>query len=139
MECESNVEIVIIVRDDLKTWQKLNITAFLASGVAIEFPELHGRHLVTASGNSYLPFFKQPVLVYKADDINQMQRIFKRAKERQLKIGIYGSQLFNTMNEQDNLDETARHTDDEQDLVGLAIYGDSKKVSKAIDGLKFHD
>jgi hypothetical protein len=132
-------KIAIIVRDDLKTWQKLNVTAFLASAVAIEFPELHGRHLVTASGDSYLPFFKQPVLVYKADDINQMQRIFKRAKERQLKIGIYGSQLFNTMNEQDNLDETARHTDDEQDLVGLVIYGDSKKVSKAIDGLKFHD
>jgi len=131
-------KIVIIVGDDLKTWQKLNVTAFLSSAVAIEFPEIHGRHLVTASGNTYLPFFKQPVLVYKADDITQMQRVFKRAKERELKIGIYSSQLFSTMNEQANLDETAKHTDDELDLVGLAIYGDSKKVSKAIDGLKFH-
>ena len=132
-------KIVIIVRDDLKTWQKLNVTAFLAGAVGIEFPELHGRHLKTASGNTYLPFFKQPVLVYKADGILQMQRVFKRAKERELKIGIYSSQLFSTMNEQDNLDETAKHTDDELDLVGLAIYGNSKKVSKAIDGLNFHD
>jgi hypothetical protein len=132
-------KIVIIVRDDLKNWQKLNITAFLASAVAIEFPELHGRHLVTASGNNYLPFLKQPVLVYKADDVNQMQRVFKRAKERELHIGIYSSQLFETMTEQDNLDVTARHTDDEQDLVGLIVYGESKKVNKAIDGLKFHD
>lgn len=132
-------KIVIIVRDDLKTWQKLNVTAFLAGAIGIEFPELHGRHLVTASNNSYLPFFKQPVLVYKADNISQMQRVFRRAKERELKIGIYSFQLFNTMNEQDNLDETAKRTDDELDLVGLAIYGDSKKVGKAIDGLKFHD
>ena len=42
-------KIVIIVRDDLKTWQKLNVTAFLSSAVAIEFSELHGRHLATAS------------------------------------------------------------------------------------------
>jgi hypothetical protein len=51
-------KIVIVIRDDLKTWQKLNVTAFLAGAVAIEFPELHGLPLTTASGNSYLPFIK---------------------------------------------------------------------------------
>ncbi|MDP9079368.1 MAG: DUF2000 domain-containing protein [Bacteroidota bacterium] len=132
-------KIVIIVRNDLKTWQKLNVTAFLASAVAIEFPELHGRHLATASNNTYLPFLKQPMLVYKADDLNQMHRVFKRAKERGLEIGIYSAPLFDTMTEQDNLDETVRNTDDEQDLVGLVIYGENKKVNKAIDGLKFHE
>ncbi|HEY8931049.1 MAG TPA: DUF2000 domain-containing protein [Mucilaginibacter sp.] len=132
-------KIAIIIRDDLKTWQKLNVTAFLAGAVAIEFPELHGRNLVTASGNTYMPFIKQPVLVYKADDLNQMQRVFKRAKERELHIGIYSSPLFETMTERDNLDATARFTDEEQDLVGIILYGENKKVNKAIDGLKFHD
>jgi hypothetical protein len=132
-------KIAIILRDDLKNWQKLNVTAFLSGAVAIEFPELHGRHLVTASGNTYLPFFKQPVLVYKAESNEQMQRVFKRAKERELNIGIYSHPLFSTMNEDDNVGEIAKYTDDEQDLVGLIIYGDNKKVNKAIDGLKFHD
>jgi hypothetical protein len=132
-------KIAIILRDDLKNWQKLNVTAFLAGAVAIGFPELHGRHLVTASGNTYMPFFKQPVLVYKAESGEQMQRVFKRAKERELNIGIYSYPLFSTMNEDDNLQEIAKYTDDEQDLVGLIIYGDNKKVNKAIDGLKFHD
>ncbi len=132
-------KIAIIIRDDLKTWQKLNVAAFLAGAVTIEFPELHGRRLVTASGNTYMPFIRQPVLVYKADDLNQMQRVFKRAKERELHIGIYSSPLFETMTEQDNLDATARIPDDEQDLVGLILYGENKKVNKAIDGLKFHD
>jgi hypothetical protein len=132
-------KIAIILRDDLKNWQKLNVTAFLASAVAIEFPELHGRHLVTASGGKFLPFMKQPVLVYKADNLEQMKRAFNRAKERELSIGIYSLPLFNTMTEEDNLNETASKTDDEQDLVGLAIYGENKKVNKALDGLKFHD
>jgi hypothetical protein len=132
-------KIVIVLRDDLKTWQKLNVTAFLASAIAIEFPELHGRHLVTASGNIYLPFLKQPMLVYKANDSEQIKRAFNRAKERELRIGIYSYPLFATMAEEDNLKETASHTDDEQDLVGIVIYGENKKVNKAIDGLKFHD
>jgi hypothetical protein len=132
-------KIVIVVRDDLKTWQKLNVTAFLAGAVAMAFPELHGGHLATASGNSYMPFFKQPVLVYKADNAEQIKRAFNRAKERELGIGIYPSPLFSTHNEADNLTETAKYTDEEQDLAGMVLYGDAKKVSKAIDGLKFHD
>jgi hypothetical protein len=132
-------KIAIIIRDDLKVWQKLNVTAFLASAVAIEFPELHGAHLVTASNNTYLPFLKQPIVVYKADDITRIHRAFNRGKERKLHIGIYSYPLFTTMTEEDNLKTTASFTDSEQDLVGLIIYGDTKKVNKAVDGLKFHD
>src|ERR1700744_4438233 len=132
-------KIGIIIRDDLKTWQKLNVTAFLASAVAIEFPELHGGHLVTASNSIYMPFLKQPIVIYKADGIEQMKRAFKRAKERELHIGIYSYPLFATMTEGDNLKTMASVTDDEQDLVGLVFYGDVKKVNKAVDGLKFHD
>jgi hypothetical protein len=132
-------KIVIVVRDDLKTWQKLNVTAFLAGAVAIEFPELHGRELVTAIGNRYLPFIKQPVLVYKAENSDQIKRAFNRAKERELDIGIYSYPLFSTNTEEDNLSETAKYSDEEQELVGILIYGDAKKVSKAIDGLKFHE
>ncbi len=78
-------------------------------------------------------------MIYKADGIGQMQRAFKRAKERELHIGIYSYPLFATMTEEDNLKTMANFTDDEQDLVGLVFYGDVKKVNKAVDGLKFHD
>ena len=123
-------KIIIILRDDLKTWQKLNVTSFLAGAIAIKFTELHGNNLVTASGNSYLPFIKQPILVYKANNSDQMSRVFNRAKERDLHIGIYSSTLFATMTETDNLKAIASRTDEDQDLVGLVIYGDSKKAEK---------
>jgi len=132
-------KIAIIIRNDLPVWQKLNVTAFLAGAIAIDFPELHGGRLVTAPGNSYMPFFKQPVLVYSADNNEQMQRAFKRAKERGLAIGIYPYVLFATMNEGDNLKAVAACHDDEHNLAGLAFYGDAKQVSKAIDGLKYHN
>jgi hypothetical protein len=131
-------KIAIIIKDDLLTWQKLNVTAFLASSVAIKLPETHGQELISASGTAYLPFIKQPVMVYKADTDEQLKRAFNRAKDRQLQIGVYTRNHFATKTEQENIAEIARHTDDNLDLVGIIVYGATKKVDKALDGLKFH-
>jgi hypothetical protein len=131
-------KIAIIIKNDLLLWQKLNVTAFLASSVAIKFEETHGKAFINASGSAYLPFIKHPILIYKADTDAQLRRAFNRAKERELNIGIYTSPLFSTKNEDGNLIEIARYTDDEQELAGIIIYGENKKVDKALDGLKFH-
>jgi hypothetical protein len=55
-------KIAVIVRDDLEIWQRLNVTAFLAAGVAAN-PDLHGEPYADADGTRYLPLFRQPVLV----------------------------------------------------------------------------
>src|SRR5690242_21703401 len=36
-----DTKIVVVVRDDLENWQRLNVTAFLASGITAN-PDLHG-------------------------------------------------------------------------------------------------
>ncbi|MBE9462363.1 DUF2000 family protein [Dyadobacter subterraneus] len=132
-------KIVMVVRNDLETWQKLNVASFLASSVAIGFPETHGQPLINASGSQYLPLMKHPVLVYKADSPQQIIRAFNRAKDRELAIGIYTQPLFSTRNEEQNLSEIAKETDESQELAGIIIYGENRKVDKAIDGLKLHD
>lgn len=131
-------KIAVIIRDELPVWQKLNIVAFLASSVAIKFPETHGQAFINASQSIYLPFIKHPILIYKADDELQIKRAFNRAKERELAIGVYTRSLFSTKNEEGNLLEIAKFTDEDQDLVGLIIYGENKKVDKALKDLKFH-
>jgi len=131
-------KISIVIKSDLPVWQKLNVAAFLASSVAIRFEETHGKAFVNASGSKYLPFIKHPILIYKADDDGRLRRAFKRAKERELHIGIYTSPLFDTKNEEENLVEISKYTDDEQELAGIVIYGENRKVDKALDGLKFH-
>jgi hypothetical protein len=133
-----DTKIALVLKNDLADWQKLNVAAFLASAVAIQFPETHGQALVSASGTSYLPFLRQPMLVYKADSEADLRRAHRRATERGLAVGIYTEPLFATKGEAENLAVIARYADDEQPLVGLALYGDAKQVSKALDGLKFH-
>jgi hypothetical protein len=110
----------------------------IASSVAVKFPETHGRPFVTASGTEYLPFQKNPMLIYKADSEQQIRRAFTRAKERGLSIGIYTQPLFATKGEEENLAEILKLPDEEQDLVGIVLYGENKQVDKAVDALKLH-
>ncbi len=117
---------------------KLNVASFLASAVAIKFPDTHGKSFINASNSEYLPFIKHPILIFKADTDAEIKRAFKRAKERELNIGIYTAPLFATKSEEENLIEIAKCNDDDQNLVGIIIYGDLKKVNKALDGLRFH-
>jgi hypothetical protein len=60
-------KIAVVLRDDLAAWQRLNVTAFLASGVAARFGELVGADYQDADGVDYLPMFGHPVLVDAAD------------------------------------------------------------------------
>ena len=131
-------KIAIVIKSDLLEWQKLNVTAFLASAVAIQFPETHGQAFTNASGSTYLPFIKHPILVYKADTDEQLKRAFNRAKERAINMGIYTKPLFSTKNEEGNHIEIGKSTDEDQDLAGIVLYGENKKVDKALDGLRFH-
>ena len=131
-------KVAMVILGDLQDWQKLNVAAFLASSVAVKFPETHGRPFVTSSKTEYLPFIKHPVLIYKAENQEQIKKAFNRAKERSLQIGIYTRPLFATKNEDQNLEEIAKYPDEEQDLVGIVIYGENKSVDKALKDLKFH-
>ena len=53
-------KIAIVIKNDLESWQKLNVASFLASSVAIKFPDTHGKPFVNASNSVYLPFIKHP-------------------------------------------------------------------------------
>jgi hypothetical protein len=57
----------VVVRDDLAQWQRLNVTAFLVSGIigAAE-PEAIGTPYEDADGVAYLPLLVQPLLVFEA-------------------------------------------------------------------------
>ncbi|OGX90037.1 DUF2000 family protein [Hymenobacter coccineus] len=131
-------KIAILLSGDLLEWQKLNVTAFLSSAIAIQFPETHGQAFVTASGSTFLPFLKHPVLVYRADTSADVRKAFERARERGVRLGIYPRPLFATKNEAENLAIIAGLPDAELDLVGIVMYGENKQVDKALKGLKFH-
>ena len=75
---EFDTKVAIIVLDDLAVWQKLNVTAFLATGIAGAAPDAMGEPYEDAAGRLHAPLLGQPMMVYQADNAGLL-RAFRRA------------------------------------------------------------
>jgi hypothetical protein len=134
---DNAVKLAIVVRDDLATWQKLNVTAFLSSGFGTRHPELIGQPYRDGSDVNYLPMFAQPVVVL-AGDRSAVTRAFTRSRARGLTIGIYTDELFKTGNDVDNRAAVREVETASLQLAGFAVAGDRRQVDKALDKLRLH-
>jgi hypothetical protein len=132
-----DTKIAVVVRDDLETWQKLNVTAFVASGIGTSAPEMIGRAYEDASGVKYHPMFGVPVLVFAAG-AGQLRRAFDRARARGLVVAVYTDELFTTGNDIDNRAAVASVATEDLSLAGFAVAGDRRSVDKALDRLRLH-
>ncbi len=132
-----DTKIGIVVRDDLAAWRRLNVTAFLASAVAGRFPEVIGEPYEDASGNAYLPMFRQPVLVYEAD-AGAIGKAHARALARGMDIAVYIEEMFETGHDEANRATVRAVTADAMPLVGFGVYGPRNGVDKVLRGLRLH-
>jgi hypothetical protein len=132
-----DTKIAIAVRGDLETWQKLNVTAFLASAIAGGVEGVMGKPYEDASANQYLEMFRQPVLVY-AGDGDALKAVHQRALGRGVPTAVYTEELFSTGNDDDNRAAVRAVTADDLNLVGLAVYGPRNAIDKVCKGLTLH-
>jgi hypothetical protein len=132
-----DTKIAIAVRADLEQWQKLNVTAFLASGIAAGVPETAGKPYEDGSGTRYVEMFRQPVLVYAADGPS-LAAARERAVARDMPAAIYTEELFATGNDDDNRAAVLAVPAGELNLVGLAVYGPRNAVDKVMKGAVLH-
>jgi hypothetical protein len=132
-----NTKIAVVLLDDLAVWQKMNVTAFLVSGIAGTVPGVVGDPYLDASGNEYLPMFVQPVLVYEADRA-ALRRAYERAMSRGVTPAIYTHELFTTNHDEANRAAVAPVAAPDLDLVGIAFRADGKTVDRVVDRLRFH-
>jgi hypothetical protein len=132
-----DTKIVIAVRDDIATWQKLNVTAFLAGGLAGSQPELAGESYCDASGTVYGPLIRQPIVVF-VGSAAELKQAFNRARERDVTLHIYTKELFATGNDVDNRAAVAAVARDHLDLVGLAFRAERRVADKIAKSLKLH-
>lgn len=132
-----DTKIAVILRDDLLTWQRLNVTAFLVSGLGTVVPEVIGEPYEDAGGTRYLPMFRQPVLVFEGGK-EQLEAAHTRAIGRNLPVAVFTSDLFSTGNDHDNRAAVKAVTTEQLDLVGLAIYGPRNAVDKVVKGATMH-
>ncbi|MEV8551616.1 DUF2000 domain-containing protein [Streptomyces glaucescens] len=132
-----DTKIAVLLRDDLAPWQRLNVTAFLVSGLGTEVPEVIGEAYADADGTPYLPMFRQPVLVLEgAKEV--LTAAHGRAVARALPRAVFTSDLFATGNDRDNRAAVRAVPGDQLDLAGLAVYGPRNAVDKVLKGARMH-
>jgi len=130
-------KIAIVIRNDLETWQKLNVAAFLSSGIAAAFPASIGASYEDASGTHYHALLGEPILIYGADRA-ALARALERALARNVKAALYTEEMFATTHDAANRAAVKTVLRTELNLVGLAFRAERKLIDKIVDGLKFH-
>ena len=130
-------KIAVLLRDDLAVWQRLNVTAFVVSGIAGTRPELLGEDYADADGTGYLPMFGQPVLVFEGD-AEVLAGAHRRAVERGVACAVFTEELFKTGNDADNRAAVRAVPRAELRLVGLALHGPKNAVDRIVKGARLH-
>lgn len=132
-----DTKIAVLLRDDLQTWQRLNVCAFLVSGLAAAHAELIGEPYADADGTEYLPMFRQPVMVF-AGSKETLTAAHARALSRAVPVSVFTSDLFSTGNDQDNRAAVRAVPRDQLDLVGMALHAPRNAVDKILKGARLH-
>jgi hypothetical protein len=133
-----DTKISVLLRDDLEPWQRLNVCAFLISGITAAGPELIGEPYQDGDGVTYLAMLGQPVLVL-AGGKELLTTAHTRALARQLPLAVFTSDLFATGNDRDNRAAVRAVRSASLDLVGLAVHGPRNAVDKIVKGARLHE
>jgi hypothetical protein len=137
MTVRFDTKIAIAVRADLPQWQKLNVTAFLASGIAASTGEIIGKPYEDGSDHTYLELFRQPVVIYAAD-ADTLTQAHQRALAREMPMAIYTMDMFTTGNDDDNRAVVRVVPAAELNFAGLAVHGPRNAVDKVFKGASLH-
>ena len=131
-------KIAIVVAENLATWQKLNVVAFLTSGIISQTENIIGEPYVDGSGQTYHPLCIQPIVVLKANRA-KLPTFLARAERRGAKSAIYIEDMFHTGHDAANRATVTEYATADLPLVGIAIRAPRKEVDKIFKGAKLHE
>ncbi|MEY9891477.1 hypothetical protein ABIA35_005458 [Catenulispora sp. MAP12-49] len=132
-----DTKIAVLLRDDLAVWQRLNVTAFLVSGIGTARPDVVGEPYRDADDTAYLSEFRQPVMVFEGGK-ELLAAARAKAVARGLDVAVFTADMFGTGNDADNRAVVRAVRADDLDLVGIAVYGPKNAVDKAFKGASMH-
>ena len=132
-----DTKIAFIISDDLATWQKLNVTAFLMSGITGANPGIVGKTYQDRGGKRHLAMSVQPVIVL-AGTANVLTNIRNRAKDTGVDTFAYIEEIFSNGHDDANRALFAEHDATKANTVGIALTADKKIVDKNIKGARMH-
>jgi len=137
MSVQFDTKIAVVLREDLAVWQKLNVTAFTVSAVAGATTGLLGEPYEDASGLTYLPMVRQPMLIFSGEAA-AVRRAYERALARGVPLAIFTEELFTTGHDEANRAAVRAVASADLQLVGLAFRTEKRVADKVLKGLTLH-
>lgn len=132
-----DTKIAIVVREDLASWQKLNVAAFLTSGVVGATAGLIGAPYEDAAGNAYHALMVQPAIVLSAS-AETIKAIYLRTLDRGVRVSLYIEEMFRTGHDEANRAAVRQHKPSAMNVVGLALREEKKLVDQITRGASLH-
>ena len=128
-----DTKIAVVLRNNLAGWQKLNVTAFLMTGIAGSHPEIIGEPYRDRAGNLYNPLSIQPIIVLSADEAT-ISSIHRRTLERDVTASLFVEEMFATGHDTANRAVFSEYTPEDAKVVGIALRAEKKIVDKMTKG-----
>ena len=132
-----DTKIAVVIRDDLAVWQKLNVVAFLTSGIVGAHEGLLGEAYEDAEGHRYHPLMIQPLIVLGASAA-AIDTIYRRAMTHGVRFSLYIEDMFATGHDAANREAVRRRSPADMNVVGLALREEKKLVDKITRGATLH-
>jgi hypothetical protein len=131
-------KVAIVLRSDLAPWQKLNVAAFMASGIIGAAESIIGEPYEDADGTEYLALCRQPITILESDGAT-LSSALRRALDRNLRVAVYTEEMFATTNDDDNRATVKAVARDQLNLVGIGLHGERGVVDKALKNVRLHE
>jgi hypothetical protein len=132
-----DTKIVVMLRDNLLSWQELNVTAFLMSGIIAENPRLIGEPYRDRAGHRYNPMSIQPVVVLVGDQ-SVLANAQRRCLEQEIAASAYIEEMFATGHDAANREVFGQFAPEDAKLVGIAFRAPKKIADKISKGARMH-
>ena len=134
-----DTKVAVVVRDDLATWQRLNVTAFLMSGiVAAAGTTAIGEPYRDADAREYSPLLVPSRSLSSSPVATGCGALRERAERRQVPVAIYTAEMFSTGNDADNRAAVRAAATSDLDLVGLALRAPHRDADAVLRGVERH-
>jgi hypothetical protein len=132
-----DTKIAVVVREDLPTWQKLNVVAYLICRVVGANDGLIVELYEDAAGNAYNALMIQPTIILSSDR-QVLKAICRRAMNLRTRISLCIEDMFTTGHDAANRAAVMQYPPDALNVVGVALCEDKKTIDKTANGPRTH-
>jgi hypothetical protein len=134
---DKSVKTAILLLDRLPSWKKLNVTAFLATGIGDSSPDAMGARYRDGIGREYTRLFEEPIVVF-AGSLDTLQKALSVGHEKALVRSACIEAMFQQSDGDSGRKVFQADEPDSLNLVGVALRGPRKHIDVATKYASLH-